>query len=97
MEPVGTWNQLTSLNLTRVNAVSALFTPVNVMANRTFIVTTVEAPPYTMLTEETKKMTGNDRFEGMISTDNFKYFESHFQVWITKFEKRNTKIFFFVI
>ena len=96
MEPVGTWNQLTSLNLTRVNAVSALFTPVNVMANRTFIVTTVEAPPYTMLTEETKKMTGNDRFEGMISTDNFKYFAPHFQVWITKFEKRNTKFLFFL-
>ena len=66
MEPVGTWNQLTSLNLTRVNAAfSDSFVPVNVMANKTFIVTTVEAPPYTMLTEEIKKMTGNDRFEGM--------------------------------
>ena len=65
MEPVGTWNQLTSLNLTRVNAVSDYFMPVNVMANKTFIVTTVEAPPYTMLTEEIKKMTGNDRFEGI--------------------------------
>ena len=35
------------------------------MANKTFVVTTVQAPPYTMLTEETRKMTGNDRFEGM--------------------------------
>ena len=39
--------------------------PNNIMANKTFVVTTVQAPPYTMLTEETRKMTGNDRFEGM--------------------------------
>ena len=38
--------------------------PINVMANKTFIVTSVQNPPYTMLKEETQKLEGNDRFEG---------------------------------
>ena len=65
LEPIGTWNQLTSLNLTRINSMVEFYNPNNIMANKTFVVTTVNAPPYTMLTEQTKKMTGNDRFEGL--------------------------------
>ena len=34
------------------------------MANKTFVVTLIQNPPYTMLKEETKKLEGNDRFEG---------------------------------
>ena len=54
LEPIGTWNQLTSLNLTRVNSMVEFYNPANIMSNKTFVVTTVAAPPYTMLTEQTK-------------------------------------------
>ena len=48
----------------RVAEVVEISNPINVMANKTFVVTSVETPPYTMLKEETKKLEGNDRFEG---------------------------------
>ena len=64
LEPIGTWNQQTDLNLTRINTHVEFNNPYNIMANKTFVVTTVTAPPYTMLTQETGKMTGNARFEG---------------------------------
>ena len=54
LEPIGTWNQLTSLNLTRVNSMVEFYNPANIMSNKTFVVTTVAASPYTMLTEQTK-------------------------------------------
>ena len=43
---------------------TAFSNPVNVMANKTFVVTSVQNPPYTMLKEEIKKLEGNNRFEG---------------------------------
>ena len=35
------------------------------MANKTFVVTSVQAAPYTMLKEEIRKLEGNNRFEGI--------------------------------
>jgi hypothetical protein len=49
---LGTWSALDSLNLTRVQEFVAASNPINIMANRTFVVTSVENPPYTMLKEE---------------------------------------------
>lgn len=40
------------LNLTRVQEVTEVTNPVNVMANKTFVVTLKEEQPYTMLKEE---------------------------------------------
>ena len=34
------------------------------MANKTFVVTSVEAAPYTLLRESPHKLNGNNRFEG---------------------------------
>lgn len=53
-----------SLNLTRVAEMTVVSNPINIMANKTFVVTLIQNPPYTMLKEETKKLEGNDRFEG---------------------------------
>ena len=35
------------------------------MANKSFVVTTILTPPYTMLVENTSKLVGNDRYEGL--------------------------------
>ena len=64
LEPIGTWSIVDSLNLTRVSEVQIAANPYNIMANKTFVVTSVEAAPYTMLKEDPKKLDGNDRFEG---------------------------------
>lgn len=45
----GTWNAIDSLNLTREVLASEESNPVNIMANKTFVVSIVEAKPYTML------------------------------------------------
>jgi hypothetical protein len=60
----GTWNGIDSLNLTRIVEFTEESNPINIMANKTFVVTLIQNPPYTMLKEETKKLEGNDRFEG---------------------------------
>ena len=52
LEPIGTWSILDSLNLTRVVEMSDAVNPLNVMANKTFVVTSAPAAPYTMLAEE---------------------------------------------
>lgn len=48
----GTWNQEQGLNLTRVVEVTEIQNPNNIMANKTFVVALLKAPPYTMLKEE---------------------------------------------
>ena len=58
---LGTWNNVEHLNMSRVQEVVNVINPINVMANRTFVVTSIENAPYTMLKEETKKLQGNDR------------------------------------
>ena len=55
---------LYSLNLTRVVEPTILANPYNIMANKTFVVTSVEAAPYTLLKEDPQKLSGNNRFEG---------------------------------
>ena len=52
LEPIGTWNAIDSLNLTRVVEETETGNPVNLMANKTFVFTLIENPPYTMLKEE---------------------------------------------
>jgi len=47
------------LNLTRVQEVTEVTNPVNVMANKTFVVTLKEEQPYTMLKEEARLFESN--------------------------------------
>ena len=49
---LGTWSIIDTLNLTRVAEVVDSKNPINIMANKTFVVTSIENPPYTMLKEE---------------------------------------------
>jgi len=61
--PVGSWNSLDRLSLERAeNDLSGVED--NGMANKTFVITTILNPPYTMLVEKQEPLTGNDRFEG---------------------------------
>ena len=52
LEAIGTWTAIDGLNMTREAEIMEITNPVNVMANKTFVVTLVENPPYTMLKEE---------------------------------------------
>ena len=52
LEPIGTWSMIDSLNLTRAVEVVDSGNPTNIMANKTFVVTLIENPPYTMLKED---------------------------------------------
>merc|ERR1719347_2227917 len=61
---VGTWNSLDKLNLARVQEDDAAAGIDHPMANKTFIITSVLNPPYTMYVESFEKLSGNDRFEG---------------------------------
>ena len=49
---IGTWSMIDSLNLTRAVEIFDSGNPTNVMANKTFVVTLIENPPYTMLKED---------------------------------------------
>ena len=82
LEPIGTWSILDSLNLTRVAEISESANPLNVMANKTFVVTSAEASPYTMLAEEVAQMDGNARFEGF-AVDLFKHISEFLQFNVT--------------
>ncbi len=56
---LGTWSALDGLNLTRVQEVTEVSNPINIMANKTYVVTLKEVPPYTMLKEEVIKKLRN--------------------------------------
>jgi len=62
---VGSWNSLDRLSLSRVEEKAAEAGVEHPMANKTFVITTILSDPYTMLVESEKKLTGNDRFEGI--------------------------------
>merc|ERR1719336_2715593 len=62
---VGTWNSLDKLNLARVEEKDAGAGIDHPMANKTFTITTVLNPPYTMYVESFEKLSGNAMFEGM--------------------------------
>jgi hypothetical protein len=53
---VGTWSAQDGLNLTRVQEVTEFSNPINIMANKTYVVTLKEVPPYTMLKEEVSQL-----------------------------------------
>ena len=52
LEPCGTWTNIDGLNMTREQDVTTASNPVNIMANKTFVVTLIENQPYTMLKED---------------------------------------------
>jgi len=64
LEKVGSWNSLDHLDLARVEKKAEVGGATDPMANKTFIITAILNPPYTMLVESHEKLTGNARFEG---------------------------------
>merc|ERR1712106_481045 len=65
LEKVGSWNSLDHLDLARVEKKAEVGGATDPMANKTFIITAILNPPYTMLVESHEKLTGNARFEGV--------------------------------
>jgi len=61
---VGSWNSLDHLTLARQEKKAAEGGTPDPMANKTFIITAILNPPYTMLVESHEKLSGNARFEG---------------------------------
>ena len=42
LEPVGTWSNIDGLNMSRESEVTTMANPINIMANKTFVVTLIE-------------------------------------------------------
>jgi len=61
---VGFWNSLDHLSLEREEKKSEEAGNPDPMANKTFVITAILNPPYTMLVESHEKLSGNARFEG---------------------------------
>lgn len=61
---VGSWNTGDHLTLAREHKDVSGDITLDLMTNKTFTITTILTPPYTMLVESTKKMSGNAKFEG---------------------------------
>ena len=61
---LGTWNSLDGLLLARRDKHESRTGQLDLMANGSFVITSILNPPYTMLVESTEKLHGNDRFEG---------------------------------
>ena len=75
---MGSWHTMDRLHLSREQANTQDSQQEHPMANKSFVITAilvsneeilhhdiaVQNPPYTMLVESEKKLTGNDRFEG---------------------------------
>ena len=57
LEPCGTWTNIDGLNMTREQDITTASNPVNIMANKTFVVTLIENQPYTMLKEDVRNYT----------------------------------------
>ena len=65
MKKLGRWNSLHGLTMDQPKiGLMSTTTPSEAMANKSFVVTTILTPPYTMLVENTSKLLGNDRYEG---------------------------------
>ena len=60
----GTWNPVDRMNLSRISEDTVSADPVNIMANKTFIVGILIGEPYAMLKEDKQQLYGNDRYEG---------------------------------
>ena len=61
---VGAWNSLDKLSLARVEKEADEGGTLHAMANKSFVITSILNPPYTMLVEQPTKLSGNARFEG---------------------------------
>eukprot|EP00094_Tigriopus_californicus_P003973 TCALIF_03827-PA protein Name:"Similar to GRIK2 Glutamate receptor ionotropic, kainate 2 (Macaca fascicularis)" AED:0.16 eAED:0.16 QI:0/0.7/0.45/1/0.8/0.81/11/0/556 len=60
---VGTWTEKGGINFTR-NYTESYSEIVESLQNKTLIITTLYSPPYSMYRDSTKRLTGNDVFEG---------------------------------
>ena len=67
LEKVGGWSPLHGLTMDEptMSLESGITMRMDAMANKSFVVTTILTPPYTMLVENTSKLVGNDRYEGL--------------------------------
>ena len=65
LNKVGVWSSVHGLTMDQPEmGLEAATMPSDAMANKSFVVTTILTPPYTMLVENTSKLLGNDRYEG---------------------------------
>lgn len=64
LKEIGTWNSSLGLNLTRTPIFSAQAAGDDTVANKSFIVLIAMSAPYGMLKEDSRQLTGNDRYEG---------------------------------
>nr|CAH7752037.1 unnamed protein product [Callosobruchus chinensis] len=63
LKKIGTWNSTEGVNFTRTYG-EAYTQIVEIIQNKTFIVTTLLSAPYVMRKEASEKLTGNAQFEG---------------------------------
>jgi len=64
LQAYGTWNSSTGLNITRAPLNPHADNAEESIANKSFIVLIALSPPYNMLKEDSRQLTGNDRYEG---------------------------------
>ena len=60
---VGTWTEKSGVNFTR-NFTESYSEIVESLQNKTLVVTTILSPPYSMYKDSSKRLTGNEAFEG---------------------------------
>ncbi|KAJ8939714.1 hypothetical protein NQ318_009814 [Aromia moschata] len=63
LKKIGTWNSTEGVNFTRTYG-EAYTQIVEIIQNKTFVVTTILSAPYIMRKEASEKLTGNAQFEG---------------------------------
>ncbi|XP_076267894.1 kainate-type ionotropic glutamate receptor subunit 1D [Rhynchophorus ferrugineus] len=63
LKKIGTWNSSEGVNFTRTYG-EAYTQIVEIIQNKTFVVTTILSSPYVMRKEASEKLTGNAQFEG---------------------------------
>ncbi|XP_057671940.1 glutamate receptor ionotropic, kainate 2 isoform X1 [Diorhabda carinulata] len=63
LKKIGTWNSTEGVNFTRTYG-EAYTQIVEIIQNKTFVVTTLLSAPYVMLKETSEKLSGNAQFEG---------------------------------
>lgn len=64
LKDIGSWNSSWGLNLTRTPVFTQTADTDETVANKSFIVLIAMTSPYGMLKEDSRKLTGNDRYEG---------------------------------
>ncbi|XP_018331081.1 glutamate receptor ionotropic, kainate 2 isoform X2 [Agrilus planipennis] len=63
LKKIGSWNASRGVNFTRTYG-EAYTQIVEILQNKTFVVTTILSSPYIMRKDSTEKLTGNSQFEG---------------------------------